>query len=278
MTQQQSIQVSLQGYTVDDGMRPWRYARPRTPSDPHSADVGGTKQSMLVTIRNGRSQGLRLDQHSFQLVTNEPTAMRTEDFYRNDEKKIKSQYYEEIKQSIVKYTGATAVVILQHRVRHGSKQGVNRVMQPYAHGIHTDTMGPSAEKAYFLALQKLGMEWPGDGSLDRFHSGSFVCVNAWRNISETPVQNNHLACCDETSFIKPDDYIPSDNFGLGGFHNQIYSLSARHCERHRWYYFPQMRKSEILLFKQWDSDYTKSGRVCFHTAFRDPSAPHTAPA
>jgi hypothetical protein len=67
---------------------------------------------MLVTIRDGRSQGLRLDQNSFQLVTNEPTAMRTEDFYRNDEKKIKSQYYEEIKQSIVKYTGATAVVIL----------------------------------------------------------------------------------------------------------------------------------------------------------------------
>jgi hypothetical protein len=153
--------------------------------------------------------------------------MRTEDFYRNDEKKIKSQYYEEIKQSIVKYTGATAVVILQHRVRHGSKQGVNRVMQPYAHGIHTDTMGPSAEKAYFLALQKLGMEWPGDGSLDRFHSGSFVCVNAWRNISETPVQNNHLACCDETSFIKPDDYI-SHSFTF------FFMASYRSCSYALW--------------------------------------------
>jgi hypothetical protein len=35
-------------------------------------------------------------------------------------------------------------------------------------------------------------------------------VNAWRNISETPIEDNALAMLDETTTIKPDDYIMAD--------------------------------------------------------------------
>jgi len=56
-----------------------------------------------------------------------------------------------------------------------------------------------------------------------------------------------------------------------------YSLSARNACNHKWYYFPSMSKDEVLLFKQWDSDSQLSGRVCFHTAIKDPSAPDGAP-
>ena len=38
-----------------------------------------------------------------------------------------------------------------------------------------------------------------------------------------------------------------------------------------------MEKDEVLLFKQWDSDRTLSGRLCFHTAFKDPNAPSNIP-
>ena len=38
-----------------------------------------------------------------------------------------------------------------------------------------------------------------------------------------------------------------------------------------------MKKNEVILFKQWDSDPTLTGRVTFHTAFADPSAPADAP-
>ena len=48
---------------------------------------------------------------------------------------------------------------------------------------------------------------------------------------------------------------------------QQYLLGDRNSQAHRWFYFPQMTKEEVLLFKQWDSDRTLSGRVCFHTAF-----------
>ena len=38
-----------------------------------------------------------------------------------------------------------------------------------------------------------------------------------------------------------------------------------------------MKKNEVILFKQWDSDPTLSGRITFHTAFSDPAAPPDAP-
>ena len=37
-----------------------------------------------------------------------------------------------------------------------------------------------------------------------------------------------------------------------------------------------MKKDECLLFKQWDSDTTQGGRMCFHTSFHDENAPESA--
>ena len=60
-------------------------------------------------------------------------------------------------------------------------------------------------------------------------------------------------------------------------HIQQYRLSDRNSAQHRWYYYSKMKKDEVLLFKQWDSDRTLSGRLCFHTAFLDPEAPKDIP-
>lgn len=38
-----------------------------------------------------------------------------------------------------------------------------------------------------------------------------------------------------------------------------------------------MKKSEVILFKQFDSDTTLTGRTCFHTAFKDPTMKNAAP-
>jgi hypothetical protein len=38
-----------------------------------------------------------------------------------------------------------------------------------------------------------------------------------------------------------------------------------------------MTRDEVLVFKQWDSDPTKSGRSCFHSAILDPTARPDAP-
>ena len=42
--------------------------------------------------------------------------------------------------------------------------------------------------------------------------GRFVYINAWRNITTDPIENNHLPVYDETSLVSPDDYLASDLF------------------------------------------------------------------
>ena len=91
-----------------------------------------------------------------------------------------------------------------------------------------------------------------------FCKGRFVYINAWRNITTDPIENDHLPVCGGTSLVAPDDYLASDLF-----------INAA---KHRWYYFPKMQMDEVLLFKQFESDTALPGRMTFHTAFVDPTA------
>ena len=55
-------------------------------------------------------------------------------------------------------------------------------------------------------------------------------------------------------------------------------MKSANAKKHKWYYYPQMTKDEVLLFKMFDSDTSLSGRMCFHTAFSDMSiSPATVP-
>jgi hypothetical protein len=104
-----------------------------------------------------------------------------------------------------------------------------------------------------------------------------VILNTWRNISERPIQQDTLAVCDETSVVKPDDYISSDFYGKDNSGKQL-RMASRNASKHRWYYYPRMTRDEVLVFKMYDSDTRREGRSCFHTAFTDPTAAVDAPA
>ena len=56
---------------------------------------------------------------------------------------------------------------------------------------------------------------------------------------------------------------------------QTYRL--KYNPRHRWFYFPEMRRDEAIVFKVYDS--AKDGRARFtpHTSFDDPRTPPGAP-
>jgi len=74
-----------------------------------------------------------------------------------------------------------------------------------------------------------------------------------------------------TSLTRPTGGLPCPHHHLGSL--QQYRLLEANAGRHRWFYFPAMRRDEVILFKQWDSDPTLPGRMCFHTSFHDPAAP-----
>eukprot|EP00443_Scrippsiella_acuminata_P015704 CAMPEP_0115226134 /NCGR_PEP_ID=MMETSP0270-20121206/30467_1 /TAXON_ID=71861 /ORGANISM="Scrippsiella trochoidea, Strain CCMP3099" /LENGTH=455 /DNA_ID=CAMNT_0002640533 /DNA_START=1 /DNA_END=1368 /DNA_ORIENTATION=+ len=258
-------------YSKDDGQRHWIYVRPRNEHDKHETDYGGEKVNVSVLVRDARGSDPKLDQHAFELVEQQ-TSLSTQEFY-SDAEKIRTVYYAEMAELIKKATGASHVIMFHHQVRNrdlntGNIRNIHTPVQPYAASIHSDSHHIHAEDMFRRFVPSADRK--------RLGRGRFLYINAWRNISETPISNDHLAVCDESSLVKPDDYITSDLFGEG-YSLQQYGLSHRNAAQHRWFYYSAMRKDEVLLFKQWDSDSTLSGRVCFHTSFSDPNAPRDAP-
>ena len=256
-----------------DTRRRVTYLRARADDDPPA--YAGSTQTLETVIHDARasSQSHTLDESAFALVPF-PTALNNEDFYSE---RVVSDYYAEMQDLLKKHTGATHAKIFHHQVRCAEKSDASVAkdgsfdtstsVQGYAHGIHTDSSGPHAETLWRHFVQ---------GEPAECRSGRFVYINAWRNISSSPIEQDHLAVLDERSLVKPDDYVHVDLKGVG-YDVLQYGLSSRNAGRHRWFYFPKMVRDEVLLFKQYDSDCSKSGRCCFHTAVRDPTARADAP-
>ena len=159
---------------------------------------------------------------------------------------------------IKKVTGAVHVHVFHHQLRdakaNANGNGFNTSVQPYVVAVHSDS----------LQLEEAFLRFAGNAVDAKFCKGSFVCNNAWRNITTDLIENNHLAVCDETSLVAPDDYLASDLFMPGA------RLSDHNAAKHCWYYFPKMQMDEVLLFKQFESDTALPGRMAFHTAFVGP--------
>jgi hypothetical protein len=271
-------------YTVDDGVTPWLYTRPMTSSDRHSVGMGGAMIPVPVQVRNGRDRAFSLDRNAFQLVPQE-TSLSNGDFYRNPGKLIETVYYKEMEGLLRHHLGATKVVVYMHVVRNEAKTGDGSPggsVRGYSHGVHVDYAPSWAELTFAEALDGIRQN-PASVDHDddhwmRYTTGRFVVINAWRNISPCPIEQNPLAVCDETSLVKPDDYLPGDFYRDAPIPiTKTYRLASRNARQHKWYYFPRMRRDEVVLMKQFDSDTTLSGRSCFHTAFNDPTASASAP-
>jgi hypothetical protein len=259
-------------YTVDDGTTPWLYDRPLTRKDKHSTKNYVRVDPVTVTVRDGRArEDLSLDHHSFELVS-QTTALSPEDFYDNPGGKIERVYYGEMEELLQRKMGAEKVVIFNHQVRNEVKSGSG--FGGYARGIHVDYAPSWAEQRFRDILNE---KITSEEERIKFSKGRFVVLNTWRNISNQPIQQDTLAVCDETSVVKPDDYILSDFYGKDNSGKQL-RMASRNASKHRWYYYPSMTRDEVLVFKMYDSDTTRAARSCFHTAFCNPTAPVDAPA
>jgi len=171
---------------------------------------------------------------------------------------MQKKYYKEISDFVKEKTGCDEVVCFHHQVRNEDKKGKEGIDGYVSSFPHTDSSSVSADGDALAML-------PSGKSSDYQR---YLYMNLWRNISDSPIENDNLAMLDERTTVKPDDYIVKDLFGEGYTVVQ-YGLNARHADNHKWYYFPEMKRDEAILFKQADSDWTKKGRICFHTSVND---------
>jgi len=212
-------------------------------------------QGFDVTIRSARENPTSLEYEGFKLVNH---ATSVEDFF--DEQDVQNRYYPEVKELVLKESGAAFVQVLSHITRSeaeaqtGQRLGAHRL-------VHND----------FTPKLKQTLE-PLLGEYD-LEKGRVCVFNLWRRFDPDAV-HAPLAVCDASS-VSQEELIPTDlhNYGGGeGFQVEIYQSS--HRQKHRWFYYPKMQKDEILMFKTYDSAMSPF-MPTLHSAFDDPECPET---
>ena len=94
----------------------------------------------------------------------------------------------------------------------------------------------------------------------------------WKPI-RGPVRTTPLAVCDAQS-LSQNDFVLTD-LRYRDRTGEIYSIAFN--EKHKWFYYPEMREDEAMLLKCYDSE-TDCARFTAHTAFDDPDSPADGPA
>jgi len=223
--------------------------------------TSGLEERHRMEIANGReARDLALDANGFVLVEHR-TAMRN--FHDADE--LKRVYYPEVEALVKRVSGAARVVVFDHTLRSGSEQEREErlIREPVlsAHNDYTEWSGPQRVR------DVMGAE------AEQLLQRRFAIIQVWRAIAD-PIRSNPLAMADARSVATADLIVAERRYPnrVG----QTYRL--KYNAGHRWFYFPEMRRDEAIVFKVYDS--AKDGRARFtpHTSFDDPSTPPGAPA
>ena len=214
-----------------------------------------------VAIQNGRKilESLSLDEQGFTL-THHDTDMSN--FY--DKEEVRAVYYPELEQLVRKATGASKVLVFDHNVRCAAmaERGENGAQRPVksAHNDYTHKSGPQRVRDLVEPTQAA-----------RLLEHRFAVINVWRPIVG-PVEEMPLAVCDAQS-IREQDLVPTD-LVYRDRTGEVYQLAF--SPEHRWFYFPNMQRTDVMLIKCYDSAQDGRARFSAHSAFRDPTSPPDA--
>jgi hypothetical protein len=227
-----------------------------------------------VFIRSGRPvQGtLGLDTQGFVLAR-QPSLVTN----FSDKTEVDANYPAEVERIVKELTGAHLVALLGYVLRTSGTTSAET--QPPASEVHVDM---TTDRAVRLAAAMYEKSFPGRPRFSRF-----IASSLWRPFSQPP-QDWPLAVCDGTS-VGNDEGVPNVMVRLAELpdpdnipahcedEDQLPAASIFHFNpRHRWWYFPDMTRDEVLLVKFHDSDHSKAWRTP-HTSFRDPRVQNAPP-
>src|SRR5438552_2774641 len=223
--------------------------------------TSGTERAHPVEIRDGgpARKEFSLDENGFSLVDQKGAV---KDFF--DPRQLESVYYPGVERMGKELSGAKRVVVFDPTLRSGdeAEREAKLVREPVlsAHNDYTEWSGPQRVR------DLMGAE--AAELLER----RFAIIQVWRAIAD-PIRSNPLAMADARS-VAPQDLLVAER----RYPNRVgQTYRLRYNAAHRWFYFPEMRREEAIVFKVFDS--AKDGRARFtpHTSFQDPATPRGAP-
>jgi hypothetical protein len=172
-------------------------------------------------------------------------------------------YRTELEQLVRTVTGSSQVyvspiVVLRSSSHQPYQEGV--IADAVANAVHADRTDRSVWSEVYRTLRHY--------DIDAVPEGRVVAYNVWRALTPPP-QDFPLALCDLRT-VREDHLVRADsirNPANGGESIEFYL--ATFDPGHRWCYFSDLTRDEVLLFKQFDTA-ARGPSGCPHTAFRDP--------
>ncbi len=234
------------------------------------AEENSTMQTLpgeRTWIANARGGGATLAKEGFQLVAHRSAVTALNNIELEPE--ANNTYTTELCALIEDITGAARTFALGGAKQRFSESATEQLAplknaKParYPHADNTDASSAGQIKFFVEDLHGLKL-----GDYRRV-----ALYNLWRCLSDPP-QDAPLAVCDARS-IDPADEVTitaiTEVLGVGEMRHD--TTSYTHNAAHRWHYFPDMRRDEVLIFKTHDTDPAHPKRVA-HTAFDDPRCP-----
>lgn len=217
-----------------------------------------------VVIHDARETSgfLDLDRNGFELW-HAPSKVR--DFL--DEEEVESRYVPELVELALRATGGEGAYVFDHLLR---RREFGR--PPMTLGGRSGLFAGPAGRVHVDYTEASGARRHGKVLVGRPSPRRFAIVNVWRSIGSAPVLDTPLALCDARS-VRPEDLVPAE-LRYPERTGEIFLV--RHRPEHLWSYVSEMRRDEVLLFKQYDSD-REVARFVPHAAFDHPAMPPDAP-
>jgi hypothetical protein len=257
-----SVRVNVEFLTERSG-RPVYYASSAGRNAAYEIDQ--PMNSVQVEIHNARLRadaeqrdGFGMHPSGFELL-HFPTQVNN--FL--DQTQLESIYEAEVKNFLKTVTGGYRVHIFDHTLRASDPElrETKQVREPTCL-VHNDY---TSRSGFVCLRERLGEE------AKTLAQGRFQIINLWRPLVD-PVEDYPLVLCDARS-LKPAHLVDTERRAAS--HIGEIQLAV-HDSAQRWYYYPDMRPNEVLLFKTFDSVDGGARPYSIHTGVRLPNAPANA--
>jgi hypothetical protein len=203
---------------------------------------------------------LSLEGNGFVLVERAPVVTN---YY--DREQIDRVYLPHIAELVRELTGADKVITFGTMLRTDAKNAAQGNLPAF--GAHVDYGDYTVRQ---FAIDTLGKE-----EAERWLEGRYVLINVWRPL--TVVRRAPFAVCDASTVAKSDLCDSEVRGGLGDPNRPtLYGFAVSFNPNQHWYYVPEMRPEEILVFKLYDS-HRDAVQWTAHSAFAHPGISPDAP-
>ncbi|KIV78638.1 hypothetical protein PV11_06271 [Exophiala sideris] len=227
-------------------------------------EPGGDPHELAVTDGWSRADSFSVDKEGFSLHQ-----IQTDFGDWESEESVREQFYPEVVDFLKGATGAKRVLVFDHTIRTKRNeakkltQETNTSQRAPVMLVHCDY---TAESGPVRVRQLMKDE------ADELLSRRVAFFNVWKPLHHT-VQERPLAMCDVSSAPMDDFFKLYLNYRDRVGENYV----MRYSPNHKWWYFPKMTPSDVIILKTYDSETDGRARFVGHSAFEDPNSPPDAP-